>query len=264
MTETRPLALVTGASSGIGLELARAFAERDYDVVMVAEDAAIETAAETVRRPGIEVRAVTADLRTPDGVHSAYSAATEDERPLDAVALNAGVGRAGNFADTDLDDELDLIALNVRSTVHLAKLTLGDMVRRDSGGLLFTSSIAAMMPGAGQAVYHASKSFIQSFAEALREETRDTGVTVTALLPGPTDTDFFRRAGLLETAIGRAPKEDPARVARQGVEALLQDKQKVVGGSVGTRAMATVTRVLPDAVKVTASRVMNAAVPHRG
>ena len=113
-------------------------------------------------------------------------------------------------------------------------------------------------------MYHASKSFIQSFAEALREETRDTGVTVTALLPGPTDTDFFRRAGLLETAIGRAPKEDPARVARQGVEALLQDKQKVVGGSVGTRAMATVTRVLPDAVKVTASRVMNAAVPHRG
>ncbi|WP_063034714.1 SDR family NAD(P)-dependent oxidoreductase [Nocardia grenadensis] len=263
MTTTHPLALVTGASSGIGLELATVFAERGYDVVMAAEDVEIEVAAETVRRPGIEVWAVQADLRTPEGVEQVYSAATQDERPLDAVALNAGVGRSGNFAETDLDDELDLIALNVRSTVHLAKLTLGDMVRRDTGGLLFTSSVAAMMPGAGQAVYHASKSFIQSFAEALREEVHDTGVTVTALMPGPTDTDFFRRAGLLETPMGRGPKEDPARVARQGVDALLQDKQKVVGGSLRTRAMATVAHVLPDSVKVTASRVMNAALPHR-
>ncbi|WP_459546612.1 SDR family NAD(P)-dependent oxidoreductase [Nocardia sp. X0981] len=263
MTSTRPLALVTGASSGIGLELAAEFAGHGYDVVMAAEDAAIEEAAEQVRRPGVEVRAVQVDLRTPEGVERLYSAATEDERPLDAVALNAGVGRGGDFAETDLDDELDIIALNVRSTVHLAKLALGDMVRRDTGGLLFTSSVASMMPGTGQAVYHASKSFVQSFAEALRAEVRDTGVTVTALMPGPTDTDFFRRAGLLETPIGRGPKEDPARVARQGVEALLQDKQKVVGGSLGSRAMATVAHVLPDSVKATASRVMSAALPHR-
>ncbi|WP_040838239.1 SDR family NAD(P)-dependent oxidoreductase [Nocardia brevicatena] len=263
MTDTRPLALVTGASRGIGFELAGAFAERGYDVVMAAEDTAIEDAADSVRRPGIDVRAVQVDLRTPEGVEQLYSAATEDERPLDAVALNAGVGRGGAFTETDLDDELDIIALNVRSTVHLAKLVLGDMVRRDTGGLLFTSSVASMVPGAGQAMYHASKSFVQSFAEALRAEVRETGVNVTVLMPGPTDTDFFRRAGMLHTPIGRGPKEDPARVARQGVEALLEDKQKVVGGSLGTRAMATVAHVLPDSVKAGASRMMAAALPHR-
>ncbi|WP_040792261.1 SDR family NAD(P)-dependent oxidoreductase [Nocardia paucivorans] len=263
MTDTRPLALVTGASRGIGRELAEAFVERGFDVVMAAEDAAIEEAADSVRRPGVEVRAVQVDLRTPEGVEQLYSAATEDERPLDAVALNAGVGRGGAFTETDLDDELDIIALNVRSTVHLTKLVLGDMVRRDAGGLLFTSSVAAMMPGARQAVYHASKSFVQSFAEALRAEVRETGVNITALMPGPTDTDFFRRAGVLHTPVGRGPKEDPARVARQGVDALLKDKQKVVGGSLGTRAMSTVAHVLPDSVKAGASRVMAAALPHR-
>ncbi|MBF6260324.1 SDR family NAD(P)-dependent oxidoreductase [Nocardia farcinica] len=263
MTTTHPLALVTGASRGIGYELAREFADRGYDVVMAAEDTAIEAAADRIRRPGHEVRAVQVDLRTSEGVERLYSAATEDERPLDAVALNAGVGRGGAFTETDLADELSIVDLNVRSTVHLAKLVLGDMVRRDAGGLLFTSSVASMMPGARQAVYNASKAFVQSFAEALREEVRDTGVTVTALMPGPTDTDFFRRAGLLDTPVGRGPKEDPAKVARQGIEALLADKQKVIGGSLPTRAIATVTQVLPDSVKATANRLMSAALPHR-
>ncbi|WP_062992713.1 SDR family NAD(P)-dependent oxidoreductase [Nocardia anaemiae] len=263
MTDTRPLALVTGASSGIGLELAKQFAERDYDVVIAAEDTAIEIAADIVRRPGVQVRAVQVDLRTYEGVRQLYSAATEGERPLDVVALNAGVGRGGAFADTDLDDEFAIIDLNVRSTVHLAKLVLGDMVRRDTGGLLFTSSIASLMPGARQAVYNASKSFVQSFAEALREEVRDTGVTVTALMPGPTDTDFFRRAKMLGTAIGRGPKDDPADVARQGVDALLSDKQKVAAASMRTKAMATVGHILPDSVKAVANRVMSTPLPHR-
>ncbi|MFI6368043.1 SDR family NAD(P)-dependent oxidoreductase [Nocardia sp. NPDC050630] len=263
MTDMRPLALVTGASSGIGLELAKQFAARDYDVVIAAEDSAIEIAADIVRRPGVQVRAVQVDLRTVDGVRQLYSAATEGERPLDAVALNAGVGRGGAFVDTDLDDEFDIIDLNVRATVHLAKLVLGDMVRRDTGRLLFTSSIASLMPGARQAVYNASKSFVQSFAEALREEVRDTGVTVTALMPGPTDTDFFRRAKMLGTVIGRGPKDDPADVARQGIDALLADKQKVAAASLGTKAIATASQILPDSVKAIANRVMSAPLPHR-
>lgn len=263
MNRTRPLALVTGASRGIGLEIARQFAGHGYDLVLAAEDAAIEDAAAELGTDGREVRAVQVDLRTDDGVRQLYSAATEGERPLDAVAINAGVGIGGDFADTDLDAELDIIALNVRSTVHLAKLVLGDMVRRDSGKILFTSSVLSMMPGARQAVYAASKSFVQSFAQALRNEVHDTGVTVTALMPGPTDTDFFRRAGMLDTVLGRGPKEDPALVARQGVDALLRDKQKVVGGSIGSKAMATLDHVLPDGVKATANRVMSAALPSR-
>ncbi|UGT63490.1 SDR family NAD(P)-dependent oxidoreductase [Nocardia asteroides] len=263
MNSTRPLALVTGASRGIGLEIARQLADRGYDLVLAAEDAAIEDAVAELRRDDRDVRAVQVDLRTADGVQRLYSAATEDERPLDVVALNAGIGLGGDFVGTDLDVEFDIIALNVRSTVHLAKLVLGDMVRRDSGRLLFTSSVASMMPGARQAVYNASKSFVQSFAEALRSEVHDTGVSVTSLMPGPTDTDFFRRAGLLGTVIGRGPKEDPALVARQGVDALLRDDQKVIGGSFGTKAMATLEHVLPDAVKATANRVMSAALPSR-
>ncbi|MEV0029823.1 SDR family NAD(P)-dependent oxidoreductase [Nocardia sp. NPDC050793] len=264
MTWTRPLALVTGASSGIGLELAKQFVAHGYDVVMAAEDAAVETAADQVRQPGVEVRAVQVDLRTAKGVERLYSAATEDERPLDAVALNAGVGRGGDFVATDLDDDFDMIARNVRSTVHLAKLVLGDMVRRDTGKLLFTSSIAATMPGARQAVYNASKSFVQSLAEALREEVRGTGVTVTVLMPGPTDTDFFRWAKMLETVIGKGPEDDPADVARQGVDALLRGDQKVAAGSLGTKLLTTINHVLPDSVKAAANRVAAAApLPHR-
>ncbi|WP_159840454.1 SDR family NAD(P)-dependent oxidoreductase [Nocardia sp. CY41] len=254
----RPLALVTGASSGIGFELARQFIEHGYDVVIAAEDDAIETAAASLHHPQHEVRPVQVDLRTADGVEQLYRAATENDRKPDAVALNAGVGRGGAFAETDLGDELAVIDLNVRSTVHLAKLVVCDMVARNDGKLLFTSSIAATMPGARQAVYNASKSFIQSFAKALREELRDTDVTVTALMPGPTDTDFFRRAGMLGTRIGHLPKDDPADVARQGVEALLGDRQQIFAASLLTKAFGLADHVLPDAVKAKANRIISA------
>ncbi|MGK8523918.1 SDR family NAD(P)-dependent oxidoreductase [Nocardia asteroides] len=254
----RPLALVTGASSGIGFELARQFIEHGYDVVMAAEDDAIKTAAASLLDPRFEVRPVQVDLRTADGVEQLYRAATENGRHPSAVAFNAGVGRGGTFADTDFDDELAIIDLNIRSTVHLAKLVLPGMLDRNDGKLLFTSSVAATMPGARQAVYNASKSFVQSFAEALREELRDTEVTVTALLPGPTDTDFFRRAGMLGTRVGRAPKDDPAEVARQGVEALLRGRQQVFAASLLSKAFGLVNHVLPDAVKAKANRILSA------
>jgi short-subunit dehydrogenase len=253
----RPLALVTGASSGIGFELARQFVEHGYDVVIAAEDDAIKTAAASLLDPSFEVRPVQVDLRTADGVEQLYRAATEYGRHPSAVALNAGVGRGGTFLETDFDDELSIIDLNIRSTVHLAKLVLPGMVERNDGKLLFTSSIAATMPGAGQAVYNASKSFIQSFAEALREELRDTDVTVTALLPGPTDTDFFRRAGMLGTRVGRMTKDDPAEVARQGVESLLSGRQQVFAASLLSKAFGLANHVLPDAVKARAHRILS-------
>ncbi|MBF6170435.1 SDR family NAD(P)-dependent oxidoreductase [Nocardia blacklockiae] len=254
----RPLALVTGASRGIGFALAEQFVGRGYDVVVAAEDESIDAAAATLRDGTAEVRPVRADLRTEDGVRQLYRAATAGGRDLDAVAFNAGVGRGGPFVATELADELDIVDVNVRSTVHLAKLVLPGMVERGAGKLLFTSSVAAMTPGPRQAVYAASKSFVQSFAEALREELRDTHVTVTALLPGPTDTDFFRRAKLLSSRMGQGPKESPDTVARQGVDALLRGDQKVVAGSFATKAAGLVTRVLPDTLKAKAHHLVSA------
>ena len=166
------LAAITGASSGIGLELAKLFAQDGYNLVVAAEDDGIQAVAGTLSELGVDVRPVQIDLRTPEGVEKLYQQATA-EGQLDAAALNAGVGQGGSFIDSDLDDNLDIIDLNVRSTVHLAKLILPDMVRRNTGKLLFTSSIAATMPGPYQSVYHASKSFVQSLAEALQDELRD-------------------------------------------------------------------------------------------
>lgn len=253
---TRPLALVTGASSGIGLELARQFAGAGFDLVVTAEDGELAGAAEQLRSVGGQVLAVQADLRTPAGVQRVWAAVQERGRPLDAAALNAGIGLGKAFVDQDVDDVLSLVDLNVRSTVHLAHLVLGDMVRRDRGQVLLTSSIASTMPGPFQAVYNASKSFVQSFAEALQEELRDSAVTVTSLMPGPTRTEFFERADLTDTALAQSPQDDPADVARQGFEALMQGKRRVVAASLRTRLMEAGTKVLPDPVKAFAHRFL--------
>jgi uncharacterized protein len=255
-SEQRPLALVTGASSGIGLELARQFAENGFDLLLNAEDSRLDAAVTALRPAGTAVQAVRADLRTPEGVHRVYSAATATGRPLAAAALNAGVGRGGPFLDIDIDDEVEIIDLNITSTVRLAKLVLRDMTARQQGRVLITSSIASTMPGTFQAVYNASKSFLQSFAEALQSELKDTGVTITSLMPGPTATDFFRRADMLDTKVGNDPTDDPARVAKQGFEALMKGKNKVVAGGMATKSQATAAKVLPDRVKAGMHRSM--------
>ena len=160
------LALVTGASSGIGFELARLFAGDGYDLVVAADEDGIEACADKLRGAGVEVRAVRVDLRKPEDVDRLYRTATSDGRSLAAAALNAGRGRAGPFIEGDLDDDLGIIDLNVRSTVQLAKLVLVDMARQGSGKVLVTSSIVAGMPGWNQSMYNASKSFVQSLTEA--------------------------------------------------------------------------------------------------
>src|SRR5918998_342242 len=223
----RNLALVTGASSGIGLELARQFATHDFDVVVTAEDAELAAAAADLRTTGAVVHEVRADLRSDDGVRQLWAEVTGLGRPIDAAALNAGVGRGGAFVETDLQDEFDVIDLNVRSTVHLAKLVLRDMAPRDRGKVLVTSSIASTMPGSFQAVYNASKSFLQSFTEALQEELKDSGITLTSLMPGPTETEFFERADMLDTPVGSSKKDDPAQVAAQGFTALMKGADKL-------------------------------------
>ena len=255
-TPSRPLALVTGASSGIGLELARQFASGGFDLVVTAEDAELAGAASSLRELGGEVLAVQADLRGREGVERVWAAVQERGRPLEAAALNAGIGLGRPFVEQDLDEALAVVDLNVRSTTHLAHLVLRDMVGRHSGRVLFTSSIAATMPGANQAVYHGTKSYVQSLAEGLQAELSGTGVTVTSLMPGPTATEFFERGRLADTPIGQGPQDDPADVARQGYEALMAGKRRVVAASLMTRAMELSNKVLPDRVKAAASKLM--------
>jgi uncharacterized protein len=256
--DTHPLALVTGASSGIGRALAREFVEHGYDVVVAAEDARIHEAAAELRSiDGVHVEAVQADLSRPEGVKQLWERVTAGGRRLDAAALNAGVGAGGAFADdTRLPDELYVVDLNVRSTVHLAKLVTGQMAHHGGGKVLFTSSIASTMPGAYQAVYNASKSFVQSFALALREELRDSGVSVTSLMPGPTDTEFFERADMLDTKVGAGEKDDPADVAHDGFEALMAGEERVVSHSLRTRLQGHGSRLMPDRLKAAMHRRM--------
>jgi uncharacterized protein len=255
-TENRPLALVTGASSGIGRELAKQFAAHDFDLVINAEDDAIADVGAELEATGVDVRTVRADLRTAEGVETLYAAVTAVGRPVSAAALNAGVGRGGAFLDTDLDDEIEIIDLNITSTVRLAKRLLRDMAARDEGRVLITSSIASTMPGSFQAVYNASKSFLQSFAQAVANELKDTGVTITSLMPGPTETNFFHRADMDDTKVGTSAKDDPAQVAAQGFEALMKGTDKLVAGSVGTKAQGLANKVLPDKLKSAAHRRM--------
>ena len=243
----RQLALVTGASSGIGLELARQFVENGFDVIITAEDEELAAAESSLAGNGAEVRALKADLSTYDGVERLWSAVSSVGRPLDAVALNAGIGVNGDFTrEIPLEDDLRLIAVNVTAVVHLAKRVLPAMVERGQGRVLITSSVAATMPGPYYATYAASKAFLQSFAQAIRFELKDTGVTVTALQPGPTDTEFFERAGMEDTKVAEAKKDDPAEVAKDGFEALMAGKDHVIAGSSKNRAQVAAGKLLPE------------------
>jgi short-subunit dehydrogenase len=256
--ESAQLAVVTGASSGIGLELARLFAADGYNLVVVADEPAIEDTAKELADAGGQVESVQVDLRDAGAVQHVYDVVRDGgARVPAAIALNAGIGRAGRFVDGDLQADLDIVDVNVRSTVHLAKLVLSDMAKHDSGRVLFTSSIVAMIPGSYQTMYNASKSFIQSFAEGLHDEFRGTGVSVTALMPGPTDTAFFRRAAMEDTPLARLPfKDDPAKTARQGYQAMMRGEQKVVASSLTSKLMGAVSTVLPDSLKATANRLI--------
>ncbi|HEY1855200.1 MAG TPA: SDR family NAD(P)-dependent oxidoreductase [Solirubrobacterales bacterium] len=260
-SNARPLAVVTGASTGIGYELAKVFGEEGFDLVIAAQDDELDAAARQLRETDAGVSAHRVDLATEAGVVELHRRIEGIGRPVAALALNAGRGAGGAFAtETKLADELEIVDLNVRSTVHLAKLVLPDMVERDEGRILFTSSVAATIPGAFQAVYNASKSFVQSFALALLNELKNTEVSVTALMPGPTDTEFFEVAEMdaegKNTAVGTEDKDDPAEVARQGFDALMAGKERVVGGSWKNKAQVAVGGLVPDRVKAEMHRKM--------
>jgi uncharacterized protein len=244
-----PLAVVTGASTGIGRALAEELVGHGFDVVIAADEPAILDAAAELTTPDRHVHAVQVDLSTAEGVETLYAKVRETGRTPEAVALNAGIGVSGRFDETDVADHLRLVDLNVRSTVHLAHLLVRDMVAAGRGRVLVTSSIAAVAPGPYHATYAASKAFVHSFAEGIREELKGTGVTVTSLMPGPTDTEFFRRADMGDTPLGQTDKkDDPREVAHDGYEALMAGRSSVVAGSAKNRIQAEIGTHLPDAL----------------
>jgi len=245
-SSTKQFAVITGASSGIGYELAKQFAQNGFDLLIASAGDGINSAARDIEALGVSVQPVQADLATHEGVHQLQSAIHATGRPLDAIAINAGVGVSGRFVETDLGEELNMIALNVTSTVHLAKHVVKDMVARGSGRILFTASIAGAMPTPYEAIYGATKAFIRSFSQSLREELKDTGVSVTALMPGATETNFFHRAGADDTKLGAGKKDDAAEVAKEGYEALMAGKDHVVAGSFKNKLEAAAGYALPD------------------
>jgi short-subunit dehydrogenase len=268
--KVKPLAVVTGASSGIGYALARQFALHQHDLLICAEDqGGLVEARQALVGIGVgdpcQVEICQADLRRREGVEALYRAIQGLDRPVDVLCANAGVGVGGDFArETDLEAELDMIQLNVTSQVHLVKLVLRDMLERNRGRILITSSVAGVLPGPREAVYAGTKAFLHSFAEAIRNELKDTGITVTALLPGPTETNYFHRAGLDDTKVGRSEhKDDPADVAREAYEALMAGRDHVVTGA-RNKLQVGMSGVRPDTAKAAVHGQMTTPADREG
>lgn len=246
-----PLALVTGASSGIGLSLAKELAGRGYDLVVCSAGPRLAEATTEFAVHGTVVEEISADLASPDGIDELWQQIEALGRPLNIACLNAGVGVGGLFAETDLAEELNMVNLNCSGTVHLAKHVVRKMLEQNEGKILFTASIAGEMVAPREAVYAATKAFVLSFAHSVRYELRDTGISVTALQPGPTDTDFFHRAGMDDTKVGSEGKSEsqPDDVAKQGIDALLAGKDHVYSASLTTKLEGMLANVTPGALK---------------
>jgi short-subunit dehydrogenase len=241
------LAVVTGASTGIGFELAHIAAREGCDLIVVANEPLIASAAEDFRQFGTQVESIEADLSTIEGVDRLLGAA--GVRPIDLLFANAGVGTGGAFLEQEVANWRHSIDTNVTGTVYLIQKVLRDMVARGEGKILVTGSIAGYIPGSFNAIYNATKAFIDNFTEALRNEIKDVeGVTLTTLMPGPTETEFFARAGMLDTKVGQDDnKADPSKVAQDGWDALMAGTGHIVSG-VSNKLQVAGAGVVPQAV----------------
>lgn len=248
-------AIVTGVSTGIGFELASIAAENGYDLLVVADEPLIDAAAQDFKQHGVEVISVEADLSTLQGV-DALLAATNG-RQVDLLCANAGRGLGHAFLDQDVSDWRRVVDTNITGTLYLLQNVLKAMVARDQGKVLITGSIAGFIPGSFQAVHNGSKAFIDSFADAIRNEIKDNkGVTVTTLMPGPVETEFFDRADMLDTSVGASEsKSDPTDVARDGWDALMKGEAHIVSGW-KNKLQAAVAHVTPAAVLAEQHRKM--------
>lgn len=242
---TGKFAIVTGASTGIGLELARYCAEDGFDLLIAANEPEIKQAAEELRSLGVDVEALEVDLATTEGVDELYAAVRG--REVDALLANAGHGLGHAFLDQTWNDIRFVVDTNITGTIYLTYKIAKDMVARRRGRILFTGSIAGFTPGSFSAVYNGTKAFIDSFSFALRNELKDTGVTVSCLMPGATETEFFKRAGMMDTKVGQSEKDDPEDVARAGYEAMMEGEDQVVTGW-KNKLLSTIANVTPSEV----------------
>lgn len=247
------LAVITGASTGIGLELARCCAEDGYALVIAADEPEIEDAAQTLREYDVSVEAVQADLGSETGIDRLMDAI--GQRPVAALLANAGRGLGYPFLDQDFRDAKALIDLNITGTLLLVHRIGRQMRERNSGRMLITGSVAGFMPGSHQAVYNATKAFLDSFSYALRNELQDSEVTVTCLMPGPTETEFFERADMEDTPVGESDKADPAKVARDGYSAMHKGEAGIVSGLMN-KVQAAFSDIIPDKVMAEMHRRM--------
>jgi short-subunit dehydrogenase len=241
-SNARPLAIVTGASSGIGYELAKLCAENGFDL-LVAADRPLEEAVQTFRGLGAQVESIETDLATTEGVDRLCEAIKG--RPVDYLLANAGHGLGRAFLEQDFAEVRHVIDTNITGTVYLIQKVGREMRARNRGRILITGSIAGFMPGSFQAVYNGTKAFIDSFSFALRNELKETEITVTCLMPGATDTEFFERADMLDTKVGTQEKDDPAKVARDGFDAMLKGESDVVSGW-SNKIQTTLATVTPN------------------
>jgi uncharacterized protein len=249
------IVVVTGASSGIGFELARIFAENGRDVLVTSEnESRLNYAASQLASMGTNIITHAANLATTEGVDSLIEVVRSQDCSVDILCVNAGVGVGGAFIDTDINRELEMISLNVCGSVQLAKPILQDMAQRGSGHVLFTSSIAATAPAPFEAVYGATKAFLRSFGESVRDELKEKSVGVTVLMPGLTDTNIFARAGMLDTKAGASQnKDDPADVAKAAYDAVMAGRHKVVP-SIKNKLIATMGDFAPAPIAAKAHR----------
>jgi short-subunit dehydrogenase len=239
------LAVVTGASTGIGLELARLCAQRGFDLIIAADEPLIENAARELSQAGVECTPVQCDLATAEGVEKLTGEIARSGRPVDALLANAGRGLGKGFLDQDLNDAMKVIHTNIDGTVRLIYNVAKGMRERGQGRVLITGSIAGLMPGTFQAVYNGSKAFLDSFSVALSNELKDTGVSVTCLMPGATETDFFERADMADTKVGSSDKMHASDVAKTGFDAMMNGELKVVAGF-ANKMRAAMSHVAPD------------------
>lgn len=255
MPDRNGFAVVTGASTGIGLELARCCTRNGFDLLIAADEPRIEQAAAELRQDGVEVRAIQVDLATEEGVDALY-AATEG-RPVQALLANAGIGLGHAFLDQNFERTRRLVDTNIIGTLYLIHKIGNEMRRNNAGRILITGSIAGFTPGSFQAVYNASKSFLNSFSFAIREELKDTNLTVTCLMPGATETEFFKRADMMDTKVGMEEKDDPADVAKKGFEAMMNGEGDVVTGWTN-KLQSSLANVTPSEVLAEQHRKMAA------
>jgi uncharacterized protein len=248
MEKKNQYALVTGATSGIGYELAKLLAADGYDLILVSRTKADldKVAGEMKNAHGIDVRVIAKDLFYPGNAMELTDEVRDLGVTVNILVNDAGQGQYGPFIATDINRQLDIVHLNIESLMVLTHYFLKDMVGRGQGRILNLASIAGKTPGPWQAVYHGTKAFVHSFTEAIRSEVKETGVTVTSLLPGATDTDFFHKADMLEAKnVREGQLAEAAQVAKDGYEALMSGKDMVVSGFKNKMTVA-MSNVLPD------------------